>query len=60
MLGHCNEQFFIENSFGFVDGEQKFILSGSEDGKIYIWEAETGALIFVKEAKEPNNRKFLM
>lgn len=53
--GHSNEQYFIENAFGFVDGTQKLIISGSEDGKIYIWEAESGNLILKKNINPNNN-----
>jgi WD40 repeat protein len=44
-VGQKQGQFIIRSCFGGLD--RNFILSGSEDGKIYVWHMETGALIEV-------------
>lgn len=44
-VGQKQGRFIIRSCFGGLD--RNFILSGSEDGKIYVWHMETGALIEV-------------
>lgn len=44
-VGQKQRRFIIRSCFGGLD--RNFILSGSEDGKIYVWHMETGALIEV-------------
>ncbi|KAI0636404.1 WD40 repeat-like protein [Trametes polyzona] len=43
--GHSQSKHVIRSCFGGVEGN--FILSGSEDGNVYIWHRETGALLEV-------------
>ncbi|CDO76439.1 hypothetical protein BN946_scf184781.g16 [Trametes cinnabarina] len=42
-VGHSQSKHVIRSCFGGV--EENFILSGSEDGKVYIWHRETGVLL---------------
>ncbi|KAI9061512.1 WD40 repeat-like protein [Trametes sanguinea] len=42
-VGHSQAKHVIRSCFGGV--EENFILSGSEDGKVYIWHRETGVLL---------------
>ncbi|KAA1102672.1 hypothetical protein PGTUg99_030082 [Puccinia graminis f. sp. tritici] len=44
-VGQKQGRFIIRSCFGGLD--RNFVLSGSEDGKIYVWHMETGALIEV-------------
>ncbi|KAI8451671.1 WD40-repeat-containing domain protein [Phakopsora pachyrhizi] len=44
-VGQKQGQFVIRSCFGGLD--RNFILSGSEDGKIYVWHLESGNLIEV-------------
>ncbi|KAI8982846.1 WD40 repeat-like protein [Trametes punicea] len=41
--GHSQAKHVIRSCFGGV--EENFVLSGSEDGKVYIWHRETGMLL---------------
>nr|ANC28035.1 WD-repeat protein [Polyporus umbellatus] len=43
--GHSQSKHVIRSCFGGVEGN--FIVSGSEDGNVYIWHRETGALLEV-------------
>ncbi|KAH9848901.1 WD40 repeat-like protein [Lenzites betulinus] len=43
--GHAQSKHVIRSCFGGVEGN--FVLSGSEDGNVYIWHRETGALLEV-------------
>ncbi|KAI0672732.1 WD40 repeat-like protein [Trametes maxima] len=45
--GHSQSKHVIRSCFGGVEGN--FVLSGSEDGNVYIWHRETGALLEVLE-----------
>ncbi|KAI0820195.1 WD40 repeat-like protein [Trametes gibbosa] len=44
-MGHTQSKHVIRSCFGGVEGN--FVLSGSEDGNVYIWHRETGALLEV-------------
>ncbi|KAJ3220286.1 hypothetical protein HDU67_003301 [Dinochytrium kinnereticum] len=46
-VGHKQERFVIRSCFGGI--HQNFILSGSEDSKIYVWHREQGTLLEVLE-----------
>lgn len=46
-LGQKQEQFIIRSCFGYND---KLIVSGSEDGKIYVWDRINGNIIGVLTA----------
>ncbi|KAI0371689.1 WD40 repeat-like protein [Pilatotrama ljubarskyi] len=43
--GHSQAKHVIRSCFGGVEGN--FVLSGSEDGNVYIWHRDTGALLEV-------------
>ncbi|KAI0807887.1 WD40 repeat-like protein [Fomes fomentarius] len=43
--GHNQSKHVIRSCFGGVEGN--FIVSGSEDGNVYIWHRDTGALLEV-------------
>ncbi|OJT04343.1 WD repeat-containing protein 26 [Trametes pubescens] len=43
--GHSQSKHVIRSCFGGVEGN--FVLSGSEDGNVYIWHRDTGALLEV-------------
>ncbi|KAL1944438.1 hypothetical protein VTO73DRAFT_2868 [Trametes versicolor] len=43
--GHSHAKHVIRSCFGGVEGN--FVLSGSEDGNVYIWHRDTGALLEV-------------
>ncbi|KAI5479335.1 catabolite degradation protein [Pseudohyphozyma bogoriensis] len=43
--GHDQGQYVLQSCFGGV--LQNYVLSGSEDGKVYIWHRETGNLVHV-------------
>ncbi|KAJ3103927.1 hypothetical protein HDU97_009739 [Phlyctochytrium planicorne] len=44
-VGHKQERFVIRSCFGGI--HQNFILSGSEDSKIYVWHRDQGTLLEV-------------
>ncbi|KAG0143927.1 hypothetical protein CROQUDRAFT_672674 [Cronartium quercuum f. sp. fusiforme G11] len=44
-VGQKQGEFIIRSCFGGMD--RNFILSGSEDSKVYVWHKETGSLIEV-------------
>ena len=46
-FGQKQEQFIIRSCFGF---DNKLVVSGSEDGKIYIWDRLKGNIITVLDA----------
>lgn len=46
-LGHKQEQYIIRSCFGY---DEKLICSGSEDGRVFLWNKEFGALLGVFEA----------
>ncbi|KAM0755447.1 hypothetical protein T439DRAFT_375809 [Meredithblackwellia eburnea MCA 4105] len=46
-LGHDQGQFVLQSCFG--GALQNYVLSGSEDGKVYLWHRDTGSLINVLE-----------
>ncbi|EJF66274.1 WD40 repeat-like protein [Dichomitus squalens LYAD-421 SS1] len=45
--GHSQSKHVIRSCFGGVEGN--FVVSGSEDGNVYIWHRDTGALLEVLE-----------
>ncbi|KAI8855164.1 WD40-repeat-containing domain protein [Chytridium lagenaria] len=45
--GHKQERFVIRSCFGGM--HQNFVLTGSEDAKIYVWHREQGTLLEVLE-----------
>lgn len=47
--GHTNRTYCIPANFS-VNTEPKCIMSGSEDGKIYIWDLQTRQVVQVIEA----------
>ncbi|KNE92510.1 hypothetical protein PSTG_14111 [Puccinia striiformis f. sp. tritici PST-78] len=52
-VGQKQTRFIIRSCFG--GDERNFILSGSEDGQIYVWHLETGSLIEVLSGHRKNN-----
>ncbi|OAV88145.1 hypothetical protein PTTG_07615 [Puccinia triticina 1-1 BBBD Race 1] len=52
-VGQKQNTHIIQSCFGGLD--RNFILSGSEDGQIYVWHMETGALIEVLGGHGPGS-----
>ena len=51
-FGQRQEQFIIRSCFGY---ENRVVISGSEDGKIYIWDRSNGNILNVLPGHVPNN-----
>lgn len=41
--GHINKRYYIKSSF-FINSKRKYVISGSEDNKVMIWDLNTGSL----------------
>lgn len=47
-LGHKQRVFMIRSCFGYLNaslGQEEYVLSGSDDGFIYLWRLSTGQLV---------------
>lgn len=47
-FGHKQRVFMIRSCFGYLNaslGQEEFVLSGSDDGFIYLWRLSTGQLV---------------
>lgn len=51
-FGQRQEQFIIRSCFGY---QNKVVISGSEDGKIYIWDRSNGNILNVLPGHVQNN-----
>lgn len=51
-VGHKQEKFVLRSCFGY---DERVILSGSEDGRIFMWNKEYGALLGVFDAHTGNS-----
>lgn len=51
-FGQKQEQFIIRSCFGY---QNKVVISGSEDGKIYIWDRSNGNILNVLQGHAQNN-----
>ncbi|KAK5959979.1 glucose-induced degradation complex subunit GID7 PWA37_002815 [Arxiozyma heterogenica] len=51
-FGQRQEQFIIRSCFGY---QNKVVISGSEDGKIYIWDRSNGNILNVLQGHADNN-----
>ena len=51
--GHKNEKFSIAGTFGvYGDGDQAFVVSGSEDNTLVIWDVSTKNILQKLEGHE--------
>lgn len=51
-VGFKQGSFIIRSTFGGVDGLETFVLSGSEDNRVYVWSREHGSLLEVLEGHQ--------
>lgn len=45
MTGHTNEQFCIMSNWFLQPQKMSYIVSGSENGSVYIWDLQSGSLV---------------
>lgn len=50
-VGHKQEKFVLRACFGY---DEQLVVSGSEDGRVFIWNKEFGALLAVMDAHKGN------
>lgn len=49
-IGHSQEQFIVRSCFGY---NEQLVASGSEDGRLFFWNKEYGALLGACDAHAP-------
>ena len=51
--GHKNQKYSVTGTFGvYSDGEQAFVVSGSEDGSIIIWDVSSKSVLQVLQGHQ--------
>lgn len=50
-VGHKQEKFILRACFGY---DEQLVACGSEDGRVFVWNREFGALLGVMDAHEAN------